>query len=132
MKWRVLTWVVAGLAIVLMGAGPEKSPRVFVRGFKSPPSERREMLMLSERMVKEIERRTLFRCVGSSEEANVVLDGSFTAVAKGKWNLLAVWTVKRTGKVVRIQKPFTPGPAGISEALESLPAFLLHGTTLLR
>jgi hypothetical protein len=77
MKTRILA--VAGLAFVLLGAGPDRPSTVYVPIFESQSFSRAERLQLTEQLIKAIEQRTPYKVVGSPDDADLVVEGTIIA-----------------------------------------------------
>jgi hypothetical protein len=129
---KARAWILAALAIVLMGAESERAATVYVPIFRSQSFGHRENLVLTELVIKGIERHTPYKVVGSLEQADVVLEGSFSADASGDLHLKSEWTDKRTKKAVSMKTVFKPSPAAVSQQLETISEFVVDGMKLLK
>ncbi len=103
---------------------------VYVPIFKSVTFRRDINLMLTEQVIKEIERRTPYKVVGSPEEADTTLEGTITfsdknVVLESPYNLprqltttmvvMATWTDNKA------EEKKAPNPAVISDTFNFYP-----------
>lgn len=107
-----------------------KIKTVYVPVFKSITFRRDINIMLTEMVIKEIERRTPYKVVGSPEDADSTLDGSVNfsdknVIVENPYNLprqltatmivLATWTDNKA------EKKENPNPAVIAETFNFYP-----------
>ncbi len=107
-----------------------KIKTVYVPVFKSITFRRDVNLMLTELVIKEIERRTPYKVVGTPEDADTTLEGTINfaeknVIVESPFNLprqltstmivMATWTDNKA------EKPENPNPAVIAETFNFYP-----------
>jgi hypothetical protein len=78
------TLFVAALAVMLMGAGPKNTPKVYVHLLRSQESHQGENRVLNDVVSKRILEHTVYNVVNSPDRADLLLEGAVSSDTEGR------------------------------------------------